>query len=922
MNTSTDRKRRKRRGSTSLDIFFNPKSVALIGASDREGSVGRVVYENLRAAEPSFPIYAVNSRTATVLGRPAYSSIAEVPDDVDLAVITTPAPTVPGLIRECADEGVRGAVIISAGFRETGHEGRELERQVLEAARAGNMRIIGPNCLGIMAPLCGLNATFAASMAARGNVAFLSQSGALCTAMLDWSEREMVGFSAFFSVGAMVDVGWGDLIQYLGEDPNTRSIVIYMETVGDARSFLSAAREVALTKPIIVIKAGRTEAAAKAAASHTGSLAGSDEVLDAAFRRVGVLRVNNISDVFYMVEVLAKQPRPAGPRLTVITNAGGPGVLATDSLIANGGKLAELPQETINALNKVLPPTWSHGNPVDVIGDADADRYAKALEIVARNPASDGMLVIMTPQGMTSPTSIAENLQQYAHSTGKPILASWMGGPSVAEGARLLTHAGIPMFPYPDTAAKAFTYLWQYADRLRALYDTPSLTSDDHLADQKFAADQVIDEVRSSGRTLLDESESKKILSLYGIPTVQSVICRSEDQAVDAAARVGYPVVLKLYSKTITHKTDVGGVKLSVRNELSVRQSFREIEEGVLAKASVADFDGVTVQPMISSKDGYELILGMSTDPQFGPVLLFGTGGQLVEVFRDRALGLPPLNSTLARRMMEDTRIWTALQGVRGRAPIDTAMLEELLVRFSRLVVEQPWIKEIDINPLLASPGGLIALDARVIVHEAGKSADTLPKPAIRPYPIQYVKSWLTKDGIVVTIRPIRPEDESVMIDFHERLSERSVYQRYFHHLKLEHRITHARLSQICFVDYDRQMVLVAERTRPETGQREIVGVARLVRTLQPGQAEFAVLIADDFQGRGLGTELARTLLQIAREEKIDTVYAEILAENSGMVDLCRRVGFNCQLQLEEQTIHAEFKTNNDTGGFQNQVVL
>ena len=906
--TAEKLKRRSTARSTSLDVFFHPKSVALIGASERPGSVGRVVLENLRATQPAFAVHAVNPNRSSILGRPAYRNVGDIPGGADLTVITTPAPTVPGLIRECAEAGVRGAIVISAGFRETGPEGRKLEQQILEEAREGDMRIIGPNCLGVMSPLAGLNATFAGSMAARGSVAFLSQSGALCTAMLDWSERELVGFSSFMSLGSMVDVGWGDLITYLGDDPNTKSIVLYMETIGDARSFLSAAREVSLQKPIIVIKAGRTAQAAQAAASHTGSLAGSDEVLDAAFKRVGVLRVNNISDIFYMVETLAKQPRPAGPRLTIMTNAGGPGVLATDSLIANGGQLAEIPPSIVSELNELLPVHWSHGNPVDVLGDADATRYARALEIVSKNPESDGLLVIMTPQGMTSPTSIAENLRQYATTTGKPILASWMGGPMVAEGVRLLTRAGIPMFPYPDTAAKAFTYLHQYSEHLRSLYETPSLTSDEHSTDQKFAADQIIDQVRRSGRTILDEAESKKILSLYGIPTVQTVVALTESQAVDAAAHIGYPVVLKLYSKTVTHKTDVGGVKLNLRDERAVREAFQSIQESVTQHGSASDFGGVTVQPMVSFKDGYELILGSSTDSQFGPVLLFGSGGQLVEVFKDRALGLPPLNTTLARRMMEQTKIWKALKGVRGRAPVNTDALEELMVRFSRLVVEQPWIKEIDINPLLASPSGFLALDARLIVYDQGVQEADLPKLAIRPYPVQYVKSWLTKDNIVVTIRPIRPEDEHRMVNFHERLSERTVYQRYFHHMKLEQRTSHERLARICFVDYDRQMVLVAERTNPDNGQREIVGVARLVKMLNPGEAEFAVVVADDFQNKGLGSELTRTMVQIAREEKLTNVTAEVLAENANMVSVCRRLGFMLDLQLQEATMHAAIK--------------
>jgi acetyltransferase len=890
---------------SSIDFFFRPKSVALIGASERPGSVGRVVFENLRAAQPDFPVFAVNPTSSSILGRPAYAKVADIPAPVDLAIITTPAGTVPGIIQECAAERVRGAVIISAGFRETGPDGRELERQVLEEARKGNMRIIGPNCLGIMAPLAGLNATFAGSMAARGSVALLSQSGALCTAMLDWSERECVGFSAFFSVGAMIDVGWGDLIHYLGDDPHTKAIVLYMETIGDARSFLSAAREVALHKPIIVMKSGRTDAAAKAAASHTGSMAGSDEVLDAAFKRCGVLRVNNIADIFYMVEVLAKQPRPKGPRLTIMTNAGGPGVLATDSLISNGGKLAELPPSLLEELNNILPAAWSHGNPVDILGDAGADRYAKALEIVMRNPESDGLLVIMTPQGMTSPTSIAENLRHYATGSGKPILASWMGGPMVAEGVRILNRAGIPMFPYPDTAAKAFTYLHQYNQHLQSLYETPSLTTDEHLADEKFAAAHLIDRVRGEGRTILDESESKKLLALYGIPTVRTVVVTSESDAVDAAARVCYPVVLKLYSKAITHKTDVGGVKLNLPDEIAVRRAFSDIRDSVAARGRAEDFQGVTVQPMISFKDSYELILGSSTDPQFGPVLLFGSGGQLVEVYKDRALGLPPLNSTLARRMMEQTKVWTALKGVRGRAPVNTDALEALLVKFSRLVVEQQRIKEFDINPLVAGPSGFVALDARVILHDNDTAEADLPKLAIRPYPIQYVKSWLTNDNTVVNIRPIRPEDEHRMVKFHERLSERTVYQRYFHHMKLETRVAHDRLAKICFVDYDRQMVLVAERTNPQVGEREVVAVARLVKLPSPGEAEFAVLVADDFQGRGVGTEMARTLIQIARQEKLTKVRAEILADNAGMVNVCRKLGFQTQLRMQEATMEA-----------------
>ncbi|MGC8794986.1 MAG: acetate--CoA ligase family protein, partial [Bryobacteraceae bacterium] len=668
-----------------LDVFFRPESVAVIGATENPGSVGRTVLWNLITSPFGGTVYPVNPRRASVLGVKAYPNIKAVPEKVDLAVVITPAPTIPGIIRECGEAGVRAAVVISAGFKEVGPEGAELERRVVEEARKARMRIIGPNCLGIMSPLTGLNATFARSMALPGNVGFISQSGALCTAVLDWSLREQVGFSAFISIGSMADVGWGDLIDYLGNDPRTHSILLYMETIGDARSFISAAREVALSKPIIVIKPGRTEAAARAAASHTGSLAGSDEVLEAAFRRSGVLRVNTIADLFYMAEVLAKQPRPAGPRLTIVANAGGPAVLATDALVLNGAEVAQLAPETMEALNKVLPPTWSHNNPIDIIGDADPERYAKALEIAARDPNSDGLLVILTPQAMTDPTRTAEMVRAYARVDNKPILASWMGGVEVAAGEEILNRAGIPTFPYPDTAARAFVYMWRMTYNLRGLYETPAAVEDPKSEAGRLQAEQMIQQVRKQGRTILTEYESKRLLALYGIPTVEARVAPSEDEAVRHAEELGYPVVVKLHSETITHKTDVGGVALNLENADAVRAAWRRIQKSVSEKAGAEHFLGVTVQPMVKL-EGYELIVGSSIDPQFGPVVLFGMGGQLVEVFRDRALGLPPLTTTLARRMMEQTKIYTALKGVRGRKPVDLAALEQLLVRFSELV--------------------------------------------------------------------------------------------------------------------------------------------------------------------------------------------------------------------------------------------
>jgi acetyltransferase len=887
-------------GRHPLDTIFLPKSVAVVGATEKVGSVGRTVLWNLMNTPFGGPIYPVNPTRPSVLGIKAYPKLAALPEKPDLVVVTTPAAIIPGIIGEAADLGIAGAVVISAGFKETGPAGVELERQLLAHARRGNMRLVGPNCLGVMNPISGVNATFAAGIARRGNVAFISQSGALCTAVLDWSLREMVGFSAFVSIGSMLDVGWGDLISYFGDDPNTKSIVIYMESIGDARGFLSAAREVALTKPIIVIKPGRTEGAAKAAASHTGSLTGSDDVLEAAFKRCGVLRVNKISDLFYMSEVLSKQPRPQGNRLTIITNAGGPGVLATDALLTTGGALAEVSNVTMQDLNKVLPPVWSHNNPIDVIGDASPELYAKALEIAGRDPNSDGLLVILTPQAMTDATATAEKLKAFGHVEGKPVLASWMGGDEVAAGEAILNRADIPTFAYPDTAAMVFTSMWQYSENLRALYETPEPSADPaDLESGRAKAEAMIAAVKKTGRTILTEAESKDLMGCYGIPTVITKIAKTEAAAVKVAKEIGFPIVLKLYSETITHKTDVGGVQLNLKDEADVRRAFNDIKTAVTEKKGAQHFQGVTVQKMIKLADGYEIILGSSIDPQFGPVLLFGMGGQLVEIFKDKSLSLPPLNTTLARRMMERTKIYHALKGVRGRKPVDLAALEKLMVGFSQLVAEQRWIKEIDINPLFASGDDLVALDARVILHDPKTTEEQLPKLAIRPYPTQYISAWKMKDGKKVTIRPIRPEDEPVMVKFHEGLSERSVYLRYFSPLKLQQRVAHSRLVRICFNDYDREIALVAEQ-KDGAGKTQIIGVARLSKLHSTNAGEFAVVVIDAFQRKGLGTELTKRLVQIAKNEKMARLVAYTLRENKDMQAMCKKVGFKVRTPVGE----------------------
>lgn len=887
-----------------LDAIFAPRTVAVIGASEHAGSVGQALFANLTEGRFTGKVFPINPQHDTILGHPAYPTIAAIPEAVDLAVIATPAASVPEVMRECVEASVKGAIVISAGFKETGPAGRELEAQVLAEARRGQVRVIGPNCLGVMRPLIGLNATFARPVAQPGNVAFLSQSGALCTAVLDWSQRENVGFSAFVSIGSMLDVGWGDLIDHFGDDPQTHSILLYMETIGDARAFLSAARAVALTKPIIVLKTGRTAGAAKAAVSHTGSLAGSDAVLDAAFRRCGVLRVDTIAELFYLAEALAKQDRPRGPRLTIVTNAGGPGVLATDALLRNGGQLATLQPQTIAKLDTLLPAHWSHANPIDLLGDADAQRYAQVLDAVAADRDSDGVLVIVTPQAMTEPQAVAEAITPYRKMQGKPILSSWMGGPAIEAGEATLNRVGVPTFPYPDTAARIFTLMWRYSDQLRSLYETPLPLHGDETP-KRAAVAAVIEEARAAGRAVLNEVEAKQVLAAYDLPAVETRTATTVDEALAQAEAIGYPVVLKLLSPTITHKSDVGGVKLNLTHAAAVRNAYAAIQTAVTERAGAEAFAGVTVQPMIAA-EGYELILGSSIDAQLGPVLLFGAGGQLVEIWQDHALALPPLTSTLARRMIERTQIARAFNGIRGRPPIDREALEQLLVRFSQLVIEQPRIKEIDINPLLAAPERLLALDARIVLHEAEIPDAQLPTSAIRPYPLQYVAPWTLKDGTPVTIRPIRPDDEPLMVAFHHTLSDRSVYLRYFAPLTLARRTDHQRLTRMCFIDYAREMALVVERSDPETGAHAIIGVGRLIRLPGRSTAEWAILVSDEYQRAGIGTELLRRLLEVARDEHLAHVIAEILPENRGMLRVAEKLGFRLRRVFSENMVMAE----------------
>jgi acetyltransferase len=876
---------------TPIDVFFKPRSVAVIGATGREASVGRAVLANLMASTFGGTVYPVNPKHERVLGLTSFPTIGAVPERVDLAVIATPAHGVPDVISQCVAKGVGGAIVLSSGFKESGPAGAALELDMLERARAGRLRVLGPNCLGVIRPVTGLNASFASVDARPGTVGFASQSGALCGAILDWSLGQEFGFSAFISMGSMGDIGWGDVIYYLGDDPCTKSILLYIESVGDARTFLSAAREVALSKPIILIKAGRTAAAAKAAASHTGSLTGNDEVINVAFERSGLLRVNTIEELFSMAQVLAKQPRPSGKRLAIVTNAGGPGVLATDALVEGGGEAASLGESTLASLDATLPSHWSHGNPVDILGDATPERFAKTIEIVAADPNNDGLLVIYGPQGVATAAAVAERIATLGKLPRKPVLASWMGGHQVGAGAKILERAGIPSFAYPDATARIFNLMWHYDDNLRALFETPVLAPDE-AAPNRAIAGALIAGVLAQGRVQFTAAETSGLLAAYEIAPLPCVVAMSAEAAVAAAESLGYPVTVNVHSAAIRHNTGLGGVLSRIGDARGVRRAFEWIAATVADKVGSEAFEGVTVRPLIDEENAYELVVSSSIDRQFGPVLLFGHGGQLVEMFGDQSLGLPPLTETLARRMIEKTRISKALAGMRGRRPIDLGALAQCLVRFSNLIVDLPRISEIEINPLLATPERFLALDGHVTLHSPLIPDDALPRTTIRPYPAEYEGTWIARDGMKLAIRPIRPEDEPLMRPFHNTLSEDSVYLRYAHAVGLSQRISHQQLARLCFIDYAREMALVALRAHP-TGELELVAVGRLIMEHERNEAEFAMLISDSFQGKGLGSELLRRLVEIGRKERVGRIVGYILNRNRHMLDVCRRLGFH-----------------------------
>ena len=877
-----------------LEYFFQPQSVAVIGAKDDPDTVGATLMKNLLESSFDGEIYPVNPKRKEVMGKPCFRSIEEVPGPVDLVLIVTPAPTVPGVIQQCVDAGARTAIIISAGFKEMGLPGLELERATLEIARKGGLRIIGPNCLGVMNTVHGLNATFAASMAHQGNIAFISQSGAMCTAVLDWSLREKIGFSLFVSIGSMIDVDWGDLIDYLAKDPHTNSILMYIEDVGDARAFLAAAREVALTKPVIVVKAGRTVQAAQAATSHTGALAGSDEVFEMAMKQMGILRVERISQLFNMANFLSKQPIPKGPRLAIITNAGGPGVISTDAAVLAGAEIAPLSELTFAELNAALPEAWSRSNPVDILGDATPERYAMAIEIVARDSNSDGILVALSPQDMTEPTKTAEKILPYANLPGKPIIASWMGGDAVAEGARMLEQAGIPTFDYPDTGSELFGAIWGRDLHLHTLYKTSLMNYEEDgervSKEIKPSVDKIFEEIIDQDRSILTEYESKLVLSKYGISVNETLLAQTKDEAIALAKKLGYPIVLKISSTIITHKSDIGGVKLNLRSEEDVVRAFDEIEHAVSVYAKGVPFEGVVVQKMFQV-DGHELILGSSVDSQFGPVILFGSGGKYVEIYKDYALALPPLNATTSKNLIFQTKISQILKGTRGQKAIDFAKLEEALVRFSQFIVSHPVVKECDLNPLIVSQKGVIAIDARIILYSKKEREEGLPICAMRPYPVEYISSFSLNDKTHGVIRPIRLEDEPPLIQFHKTLSEKTVRYYYLQFLSLAERIDHSRLVKFCFSDFDRRILLLAEKT-DHNGSKYIAGLMRFTRLRGTLRAKLSIVIDDQHQQTDLIDHLLKAMLKVAEVEGIKEIFAYVLKENTLVMQLFEKSGF------------------------------
>ena len=896
-------------GAENLDKVFKPKSIAVIGASNKVGSAGYRIFRNLIGSGYEGVVYPVNPNRESIQGVQAFPSVEDLPKVVDLAIIATPAKIVPDITEQCGKKGIKGILIISAGFKEIGEEGLALEKSIIDIKEKYGLRIVGPNCVGFILPYLNLNATFAGSMPEEGNIALISQSGAVCGAILDWAAAAKVGFSAFASVGSMIDVDFGDLIDYFGMDIHTRSIVLYIESITEAKKFMSAAKSFARAKPIIVIKSGRYKEGAKAASSHTGALAGEDVIYDAAFRRAGIVRVRDIRDLFNCSSILAKQPRPTGPNIAIITNAGGPGVLATDSIIERGGKLAKLSEETIEKLNEFLPPHWSKANPVDIIGDGDEERYRKTMEICLEDKNIDGLLILCVPQVMAEPKKLADRIIDISRKTTKPILTSFIGEESIYHARQLLNRNNVPTYPSPDEAVEAYMHLYHYARGLELLYETPEEITIETNSPYKSLVDNILEDALHDKREILTENESKAFLELYGIKTTKPFIAETEDKAVELAEQIGYPVVMKIHSPDISHKSDVGGVALDLQCKEEIKKMFKQMTQTAKEKVPDAAILGVTIQKMVKNK-GYELILGSKKDPVFGSVVLFGMGGIYTELFKDRSIGFPPLNQVLAHRIIEKTKAYTLLKGFRGLKPVNITKVEETMIKFSQLIVDHPEIKEIDINPLIASGDELIAVDSRIIIdHEPKKH----PHLIITPYPSKYKKNITLKDGTNVHLRPIKPEDEYLWLDMFRNFSEETVRYRFFRIIK---DTPHEMRTRFCNIDYEREIGIVAEIEKD--GKKSFIGVTRLiVEPKNNDEAEFALVVCDDRHRQGLGSEFIDYTIEIAKDKNLKKIHGVVLKDNTPMISLCREKGFQFsegdpgEYKIEYDLLAKEGLTNN-----------
>jgi acetyltransferase len=882
-----------------LSRLFTPRSVALFGASDREDSVGGIVFKNLRTAGFEGPIYPVNPRRAEVQGVPAYADLAAVDQPVDLAVVATPAPTIPDIVEACGEYGVRMMLILSAGFRETGEAGRKLEDRVIQVARRYGIRLMGPNCLGLIRPDIGLNITFGHNNARPGNLALVSQSGAICTAILDWAEQNDIGFSTVVSTGIAADLDFGDYLDYLVSDAKTKAILLYIEGIKDARNFMSSLRAAARLKPVIALKVGRHAAGAEASMSHTGALVGSDETFSAALSRSGVLRVDTVGQLFSAARALSTLHYKADcERLAIITNGGGPGVMAADRAIDQGIELSQLSEATIEALNEVLPEVWSQGNPVDIIGDAPPERYERAVDVCLADPAVDGAIVILTPQAMTAPTAVAKTLVEAAGRSSKPIMASWMGGAQIEEARRLFNEARIPNFRTLENAVDAFSYLARYNRNQRLLLQTPARRTRGQPQYDSEGARLIIEGVLKEQRKILTEPESMAVLNAFGIPTVRNAVAHSPNEALVIAESIGFPVALKIMSTDISHKSDAGGVHLNINSAAEVRGAYNELIRQVQARAPEARLEGVTVEKMYRSANGRELMIGIANDPVFGPVISFGSGGIGVEVMGDSAISLPPLNHQLAQDLVQRTRVSRLLEKFRNMPAVDMDKLIETLLSVSTMACELPWIQEMDINPIIADEYGLLAVDARIRVDYPKPSTDRYHHLAIHPYPTRLVKSFQLTDGTNIVIRPIRPEDADIEQNFVRGLSAES---RYFRFMNSIQELSPEMLVRFTQIDYHNEMALIAVHM---DGNEEVqIGVARYTTNLDKKSCEFALVVGDQWRGKGIARRLMLDLMEIARDRDLERIEGQVLSNNVRMLELMKALSFQIRNSPEDPEI-------------------